>query len=685
MLAAAPAGAPAKRQELEGIDVIQVGAGYQDYMAATKLSYGRRLGGFVRFAAAATRAARRVERPDVIYATSPPLTMALPAIAASRRHRAPFVFEVRDLWPEAPIQMGALTNPLAVRAARALERFVYRRAAHVVALSPGMREGVIAAGKAPDEVTLIPNASDLELFSPKVDGAPARKRLGLGERFVCTYFGTMGEANDLTQVIDAAAVLRDRGEDGVTFVLHGDGKRRAGLEELARGLENVVFSDPIPDKHAVAEIAAASDACMTIYKDVPILYTCSPNKLFDTFAAGRAAIVNTPGWLTELVEENEAGCCCAAGRRRRPGGQGDPPARRTPSWCGSYGENARRLAETRVRPRHAGDPAGGVESRCDADAPLLLRRKHQRPRAPARLSRRHRAHAPGGGGVRGAGARQRLGRRLRGCRARARGRDAPDRTRAADRQGRERLDAAARGARPLLPAAERGLRAQAGSGAGPGQRAGGRPARRGGHRAAPGKRRHAQGLRLAAARGGAGAGRCALACRDHWWSRAGAMRSARWAGPSPARSWCGARRPSRWASSTRTSSSTRTRPTSASACATPAGGSSTRPRRGRSTTTSSAPTRRACAAASWSSTAAATSTCASTARRPARLAARLLWTIAYAERALAALVLPRHDPRRYWMHAAQELRPGRGEGIREAAEAYNRETAASRAASPPGL
>ena len=91
----------------------------------------------MRFALAATAAAVRVERPDVIYATSPPLTMALPAIAAARRHRAPFVFEVRDLWPEAPIQMGALTSPAGIRAARALERFVYRRAAHVVALSPG--------------------------------------------------------------------------------------------------------------------------------------------------------------------------------------------------------------------------------------------------------------------------------------------------------------------------------------------------------------------------------------------------------------------------------------------------------------------------------------------------------------------------------------------------------------------
>jgi glycosyltransferase involved in cell wall biosynthesis len=344
MLAAAPVGGGASRTRVDGIDVVQVSAGYQNYMDATKVSYRGRLGGFVRFAFAATRAARGVERPDVIYATSPPLTMALPAIAASRHHGAPFVFEVRDLWPEAPIQMGALSNPLAVRAARALERFVYRRAAHVVALSPGMRDGVIAAGKPAGQVSLIPNASDLELFSPAVDGAAARERLGLGGRFTCTYFGTMGEANDLTQVIAAAALLRERGEDGVAFVLHGDGKRRKALEEQARELDNVVFSDPIPDKHAIAEIAAASDACMTIYKDVPILYTCSPNKLFDTFAAGRAAIVNTPGWLTELVEENEAG---VAVRPADPVDLADKVAflRDNPKLVRRFGENGRRLAE----------------------------------------------------------------------------------------------------------------------------------------------------------------------------------------------------------------------------------------------------------------------------------------------------------------------------------------------------
>jgi glycosyltransferase involved in cell wall biosynthesis len=335
-----------RRRDVEGIEVLGVRGGYADYVRGTTLAYPRRALEFGRFAAAAAATVLRLPRPDVVYATSPPLTTALPAMAASVRHRAPLVFEVRDLWPEAPIQMGALTNPALVRLARSLERFIYHRAARVIALSPGMRDGVIAAGVPAGKVTLVPNASDLELFSPDLDGTAARERFGLEGRFVCSYFGTMGEANDLTQVVEAAALLGRQGDDGVTFVLHGDGKRRAALEELVRQreLDNVVFSDPIPDKQSVAALAAASDACMTIYKDVPVLYTCSPNKLFDTFAAGRPAIVNTPGWLRQLVEEHEAGLYA------RPGDPADLAEkvlrlRHHPELVERYGRNARRLAE----------------------------------------------------------------------------------------------------------------------------------------------------------------------------------------------------------------------------------------------------------------------------------------------------------------------------------------------------
>ena len=345
MVTAASGGAPGP-SEVDGIRVVEVRGGHRDYVRATALSNPARLVSFVRFAARATATALGQARPDVVFATSPPLTMAVPGIVAARRHRAPLVFEVRDLWPEAPIQMGALGNPLAQRLARALERAVYRSSERIVALSPGIRDGVVAAGAAAERVTLIPNASDLDLFSPDDDGRELRAQLGLEGRFVASYFGTMGEANDLSQVLGAAELLADRGDDSVTFVLQGDGKRRAEIEREVdrKGLRNVLLLDAA-DKRSVARLAAASDACMTIFKDVPILATNSPNKLFDTFAAGRPAIVNTPGWQRELVERHEAGLFARPGDAAHLADQ-LAFLRDHPEVAAGFGRNARRLAET---------------------------------------------------------------------------------------------------------------------------------------------------------------------------------------------------------------------------------------------------------------------------------------------------------------------------------------------------
>jgi glycosyltransferase involved in cell wall biosynthesis len=315
------------RHEVEGIEIAGVSGGYSDYITATAISYPRRMLAFARFALAATAAALRGPRPDVIYATSPPLTMALPALAAAARWRAPLVFEVRDLWPEAPIQMGALRNPVIRRAARALERLVLRRATRIIALSPGIRSGVVAAGAPPERVALVPNASDLDLFRP----AP------LPDRFRVSYFGTMGEANDLAPVVEAARLL-----DGVEFVLMGDGKHRARLERSAP--PNVAFTGTAAGKQGVAELAASSSVCLTVFKDVPVLATNSPNKLFDTFAAGRPAIVNMDGWMRSLVEDNDAGLYVRAGDARD---LADKLAwlRDHPADAERMGRNARALAE----------------------------------------------------------------------------------------------------------------------------------------------------------------------------------------------------------------------------------------------------------------------------------------------------------------------------------------------------
>lgn len=335
-----------RRRTLEGIEVVELRAGYSDYTSGTAISYGQRITAFLLFALASVVGVLRVPRPDLVFATSTPLTIGIPGVIASAYHHAPLVFEVRDLWPEAPIQIGALKHPAQILLARWLERFIYRRSTRIIALSPGMKAGVVDAAIPPERVTVIPNASDLDLFSPTIDGSAFRKKWGVDDKFVALYFGTMGEANDLMQAVRAAKVLHERNDDTIRIVLHGRGRQRPELEAFVRdhGLHNVVFSDAVPDKAAVAQLVAAAQVGMTIYKNLPILYTCSPNKLFDTLAAGRPALVNTPGWLSELVTQNQ---CGVAVRPDDPVDLADQLIflRDHPELVASYGENARRLAE----------------------------------------------------------------------------------------------------------------------------------------------------------------------------------------------------------------------------------------------------------------------------------------------------------------------------------------------------
>jgi glycosyltransferase involved in cell wall biosynthesis len=335
-----------RRRQVDGIDVVELRLGYADYQSGTAISYGRRILAFLLFALASVAAVLRARRPDLVFATSTPLTIGIPGIIASVRHRAPLVFEVRDLWPEAPIQMGALRHPLAIVLARWLERAIYHRSAHIVALSPGMRAGIIDAGVPPERISVIPNASDLDLFSPELDGEAFRRKHQLEGKFVCLYFGTMGEANDLFQVVRAAKLLQERGQERIVFLLYGTGRQRPLLEAYARehGLRNVIFSTAPLEKRAVPRLVAAADLAMTIFKSLPVLATCSPNKFFDTLAAGRAVLVNMPGWLRELVIEHECGVFV------RPDDPEELAATvlrlsASPELVACYGRNARRLAE----------------------------------------------------------------------------------------------------------------------------------------------------------------------------------------------------------------------------------------------------------------------------------------------------------------------------------------------------
>jgi glycosyltransferase involved in cell wall biosynthesis len=220
------------------------------------------------------------------------------------------VFEVRDPWPEAAFQMGALSRTgLLGRLASWLERTTYRSSAAIVGLSPGMVDCILQVDpQAASKVHMIPNAADLDHFTPGPKDPAMEARLGVAGRFVAGYVGAMGVANVPEVIAEAARLLKERGRDDIAIVLAGDGKRLPAVREMKerQGLDNLVIAGSFP-KNDVPALLRTCDVVLVHLAKVPVLYTGSPNKLFDGLASGRPIIVNSPGWTKPLVTGAGAG------------------------------------------------------------------------------------------------------------------------------------------------------------------------------------------------------------------------------------------------------------------------------------------------------------------------------------------------------------------------------------------
>jgi glycosyltransferase involved in cell wall biosynthesis len=290
-----------RRGWVDGIDVVELQLPYSNHDGLARRSLT-----FLRYARRSVRLALR-EPCDLVFATSTPLTAALPGIAARWLRGLPFVFEVRDLWPEIPRQMGVIRNPLILGLLAGLEWCAYRSAHRLIGLSPGIVDGIARIATRRDLIDMIPNGCDIERFA--ADESPWRPDgVSYGD-LMAVFAGAHGPANGLDAVLDAAAVLKERGRNDIKLVLVGDGKLKATLQEQARsrGLDNVVFHPPVP-KTRIIGLMKATDLGLQILADVPAFYYgTSPNKFFDYLAAGRPVLCNYPGWITDLTRDNGIG------------------------------------------------------------------------------------------------------------------------------------------------------------------------------------------------------------------------------------------------------------------------------------------------------------------------------------------------------------------------------------------
>lgn len=290
-----------RRGWVDGIDVIELDLAYSN-----SDGFAKRAWTFLKFAARSVGVAF-TENYDVLFATTTPLTAGIPGIFARWFRGKPFVFEVRDLWPELPRAMGVIKNPLVLWAMGVLEWTSYHSAHRLIGLSPGIVEGIAHRGGANERIALVPNGCDLAIFTDAPHTwRPAQVR---ATDLLAVFAGTHGLANGLDAVLDAAVELKRRGRDDIKLLLIGEGKLKTSLQARAQReeLTNVIFHDSV-NKARLAGLMAATDVGLQCLANVPAFYYgTSPNKFFDYIAAGLPVLNNYPGWLAEQIIQNDCG------------------------------------------------------------------------------------------------------------------------------------------------------------------------------------------------------------------------------------------------------------------------------------------------------------------------------------------------------------------------------------------
>ncbi|EGQ9314582.1 glycosyltransferase family 4 protein [Vibrio parahaemolyticus] len=286
---------------VDGIRIIEFDLAYSNSDGFLKRSMT-----FVKFALKSIGLAF-TEKYDVLFATTTPLTAGIPGIFARWLRGKPFVFEVRDLWPELPKEMGVIKNPVILGLMSLLEWASYRSAHRCIGLSPGIVDGIKKRGVPKDKIAMVPNGCDLSIFTQPSE--PWRPEGVAQEDLMAVFTGTHGMANGLDAVLDAATELQSRGRNDIKLVLVGQGKLKPQLEAKAKEMQlnNVVFHPPV-NKQKLAGLMASADVGMQVLANIPAFYYgTSPNKFFDYISAGLPVINNYPGWLAGMIEDSQCG------------------------------------------------------------------------------------------------------------------------------------------------------------------------------------------------------------------------------------------------------------------------------------------------------------------------------------------------------------------------------------------
>jgi colanic acid biosynthesis glycosyl transferase WcaI len=292
-----------ERRREEGVDVLRLGV-----WASPEKTFKSRMRFYLSYMAMAGIAGSLVRgRYDVVYATSPPLFVGASGLLAATVRRIPFVFEVRDLWPESAVALGELSNRRAIAAAEKLEALLYRRASRVVAVTHGIESALVRRGLSPSKVVLIPNGANVDLFDYTEAGrTTVRHKLGLDDKFVVMYAGIHGIAQGLETLLQAADRLRER--DDISFVLIGEGPRKTDIAKLKEemNLQNVMMLPEVPSAEMPSYLSAADCAIVPLKRE-RVFRGALPSKMFEAWACSRPVILSVEGEAEAILREAGGG------------------------------------------------------------------------------------------------------------------------------------------------------------------------------------------------------------------------------------------------------------------------------------------------------------------------------------------------------------------------------------------
>jgi glycosyltransferase involved in cell wall biosynthesis len=291
-------------EEIDGIRVLRVGT----YLSANK-GFVRRTANYVSFMVSAVLQCWRVKNVDLVVSTSPQFFCGMGGYFVSRLKRRPWVLEIRDLWPESIIAVGAITNRRVIRMLEGIESFLYRKADRIVSLTNAFKRHIMARGIPAEKIAIVTNGADLERYVQGERMNDLRKELELDEGvFLASYIGTHGMAHGLGTVLRAAKRLE--GEPGIRFLLVGDGAERERLlkEKEEMGLTDVIMLGQQP-KERMPLFLSATDACLVLLIKSELFKTVLPSKIFEAMAMGRPIVLGVEGESRELIEEGGCGMC----------------------------------------------------------------------------------------------------------------------------------------------------------------------------------------------------------------------------------------------------------------------------------------------------------------------------------------------------------------------------------------